>query len=118
MTLPALRRTHSIIDSQGFVEASVRRSAPRTPTRHGERLGEALRQGGGRPGVRALELSNEDPQLLLGAEVIVSLPRPAHAPAHRGPRALGQVIEHVSLLVAHAALDGRRVSEHVADGLA
>ena len=66
----------------------------------------------------ALELGDEQAELLLGPEVVVSLPGPAQPPTHRGAVALGQVLEHVSLLVAHAALDGRRVAEHVADRLA
>jgi len=45
-------------------------------------------------------ICGEHPQLLLGAEVVVSLPRAAKPPAHGGAVALGQVLEDVSLLVA------------------
>ncbi len=82
---------------------------------HGQRLGEALCERGGRSGVGALELGGEEAKLLLGPGVIVSLQRSAQAPAHRGAIALGQVFEHVSLLVAHAALDRGVLPEHVAD---
>ena len=70
--LPALRRTHSIIDSHGFVEASVRRSWPRTPRRV------------------TVSVSTRPSD------------REAAAPGWERPSS-GQVIEHVSLLVAHAA---------------
>jgi hypothetical protein len=33
LTLRELRRTHSIIDSQGLVDSRVRFNAPRTPSR-------------------------------------------------------------------------------------
>src|SRR3954447_10108429 len=79
LTLRLTRRTVSIIDSHGFVEASVRLSRPRTPTtRDGQRLLHPLAQGCGGAGTAAGELVGEDAQLLERAR------RPAHPSARSG----------------------------------
>jgi len=46
-------------------------------------------------------------QTLAGSEVVVEPPRLNEPPAHGRAAALGQVLEHVALLVADAALDWR-----------
>ena len=75
LTLRLVRRTHSIIDSQGFVEASVRFRVPRDPEAgEGERLVESLAQRAGGAGVAALELGSERLQPVERAAVIVERP--------------------------------------------
>ncbi len=65
----------------------------------------------------ALELRGEDAELVERSRVIALRPAAAQATLHRRSVALGQVVEHVSLLVADAALD-RHLAEHGADRLA
>jgi len=65
----------------------------------------------------ALELGGEGAQLSERALVVVARPRPPQPLLDRRPVALGQVVEHISLLVADTALDGHR-AEHLVDRLA
>ncbi len=80
-----------------------------------DRLGQALAQRRGRAGVRVRELAGERLQPLDRRLVIGQLPGRAQPPLDGGPVALGEVIEHVAFLVAHAALDGD-VAEDGVDG--
>ena len=119
LTLRLMRRTVSIIDSHGFVEASVRLSRPRTPRRVTVSVSSMpSRSDAAAPGCDAGELVGEHPQLVERAVVVVERPRGPQPAAHERPVALGQVAEHVALLVADAALHRRVDAEHVADGLA
>jgi hypothetical protein len=62
--LRLVRRTHSIIDSHGFVDSSVRFSDPVIRRGgEGERFLQALAQRRGGAGVRAIQLAGEDPEL-------------------------------------------------------
>src|SRR5215213_8924125 len=98
LTLRLMRRTVSIIDSHGFVEASVRLSGPRTPEAgDGEGLLEAFAQRRGRAGVAAVQLGGEHAELVERAVVVIERPRHPQAPAHERPVTLGQVAEHVAL---------------------
>jgi hypothetical protein len=49
--------------------------------------------------------------------VVGVVPGGAQPPAHERPIALGEVVEHVALLVADAALDRRALAKDVAHGL-
>ena len=119
LTLRLVRRTHSIIDSHGLVEASVRFNEPVTPRRVSvERLGDPLPQRGRRARMGTLKLGAESLQPLERLLVVVRRPRFAQSPSDRGPVALGQVLEDVSLLVTDAALHRRPLTEHVTDRLA
>jgi hypothetical protein len=64
LTLRLVRGTHSIIDSQGFVDCRVLRSAPPAEAGDGERLLEALTQRRGGAGVAAVELGGQCPEAL------------------------------------------------------
>jgi hypothetical protein len=68
------------------------------------------------PGVGAVELQRERGQLLERLVVVGLLPRPAELGLDRWAVALGKMVEHVALLVLHAALDGDVVAEHLPDG--
>ena len=56
-------------------------------------------------------------EALAGGGVVVGRPRLPQPAAHQWAVALGQVVEHVSLFVAHTALNRRIGPEDVADGL-
>ena len=119
LTLRLMRRTVSIIDSHGFVDASVRLSRPRTPRRVTVSVSSMpSRSDAAAPGCERRELVGEHAQLVERAVVVVERPGGSQPAAHERPVALGQMREHVSLLVADAALDRRVDAEHVADGLA
>src|SRR3954471_8550748 len=119
LTLRLTRRTASIIDSHWFGEASVRWSRPRMPRRVTvERLFHPLPERRGGTRVAAGELVGEHAQLLERTVVILERPRRPQPPTHQGLVALGQVGEHVALLVPDAALDRGVDAEHVTDRLA
>src|SRR5829696_4894920 len=89
LTLRATRRTVSIIDSHGFVEASVRLSRPRTPRRVTVRVScMPSRSDAAAPGCEWAELIGERAQLVERAVVIVQRPRRAQTAAHERPIAL------------------------------
>src|SRR4029450_546346 len=72
-----------------------------------QRLLHALAQGGGGARVRAGELVGEPTELIERAVVVVERPRLPKPAAHERTVTLGQVVQHVSLLVPDAALDRR-----------
>jgi hypothetical protein len=80
------------------VLSSVRLSAPVTPSR-------VIVSVSSRPSLsdaaapRALELAGERPELLERLAVIVARPRAAQPSLDGRPVALGQVLDHVALLV-------------------
>ena len=80
----------------------------------GERLLHSFVERAGGAGVAAVELARERSQLLERAGVVVERPRSAQPLLDRGPLALGQVVEHISLFVPMASLH-RRLTEDVAD---
>jgi hypothetical protein len=59
------------------------------------------------PGCEALEFLSQDAQTFARGDVVVEPPRLNEPPAHGRAAALGQVLEHVALLMADAALDRR-----------
>ncbi len=63
------------------------------------------------------ELARERLQLRERSIVVLLGPRPAQAVLDGGPVALGEVVQHISLLVADTALDWHR-AEHLVDRLA
>src|SRR4051812_35610397 len=118
LRLRLTRRTVSIIDSHGFVEASVRLRRPRTPSRVTVSVSSMPSVSeAAAPGWFAGELVGEDPQLVERAVVIVERPRCAQPAAHQRLVALGQVAEHVSLLVTDTALHRRVDAEYLTDVL-
>jgi hypothetical protein len=78
---------------------------------------EALSQRAGGAGVGVRELVGELVQPVDGDRVVGLRPRRAQPPLDRRAVALGQVVEHVALLVTHTPLDRRVAAEHVLDGL-
>jgi hypothetical protein len=114
-TLRWVRRTISIIDSHGLVDSSVRLRLPLTPKR--VRVSVPLPQRAGGTGKRPLELRGELPQLIERTGKVLLRPRSAQPLLHLRPLTLGQVVEHVALLVPHEPLDGA-VAEDGADRLA
>ena len=68
--------------------------------------------------MRAFQLCGEHAEPVQRGAVVVERPRLAQPSAHERAVALGEVMQDVALLVAHAALDRRVGSEHVADRLA
>src|SRR2546422_7429819 len=79
-------------------------------SRQRERLFHSFAQRAGCAGVAAVELASESAELVERAWVIVERPRPAQPLPHGRPLALGQMLEHVALLVPQTALH-RRVAE-------
>src|SRR3954454_19702220 len=100
LTLRLVRRTVSIIDSQGLVEASVRLSRPRTLSRVTVNVSSRPSQRGGGAGMAMGELVGERAELLERAIVVVERPRCPQAPLHERAVALGQVLEDIALLMA------------------
>jgi hypothetical protein len=110
--LRAVRRTHSIIDSHGFVDCSVFLSVPRTPSR--VTLSVSSRFSRSDAAARTVKLAGQDPEALERDTVVIERPGLPESPLDRGAIALGQVIEHVALLSGRreapgSALRGRLV---------
>jgi hypothetical protein len=61
------------------------------------------------------EVVGERLELIERSVVVIERPRAAEAVTHERAVALGQMVEHVSLFVTHAALDRGVEAEHVAD---
>jgi hypothetical protein len=78
-------------------------------------LGEAFSERRRGAGMRARELASQRVQTLQRDIVIGELPGRPQTPLEGRPVAFWEVIEHISLLVPHAALDGHR-AEHGVDG--
>src|SRR3954451_896086 len=117
-TLRWVRRTISIIDSQGLVLSSVRLSEPLTPSRVSVSVSSMpSRSEPAAPGIAAVELAGEPLELVECTSVVVERPRPAQPLLHRGPLPFGQMVDEVALLVPQTALH-RRVTEDVADSFA
>jgi hypothetical protein len=108
LTLRLVRRQISIIDSTGFVELSVRHPPVDPEALQRERLLEALPERSGGARVRALQLVGQHAEAVERGGVTGEFPGRPEAALDGGAVALGQVLEHVSLLVADAALDGHR----------
>lgn len=83
----------------------------------GEGLGHALTHRDRCSGVRMLQLARQLLEAPKRPVVVGVAPCLAQSPAHAGPIPLGQVIEHISLLVPDATLHRRALAEHVAYGL-
>jgi hypothetical protein len=66
----------------------------------------------------AVELRGQGAQFLERGGVVLARPGSAQPTLYLRPVALGEVVEHVALLVADAALHRRVHAEHVADRLA
>src|SRR6266540_6702084 len=118
LTLRLVRRTHSIIDSHGLVDSSVRFRLPRMPRRVSVSVSVMpSRSEPAAPGWGALELTGQRLQAIEGAVVVVVDPGGPEPALDGRAVALGQVVEHVSFLVADTALHGR-LAEDGADCLA
>src|SRR5688572_27150627 len=82
LTLRLVRRTVSIIDSHGFVEASVLRSAPRTPSPFTVSVSSRPSRSDAAAPRCELELGGQGAQALRRRGVVVARPRRAQ-PAWR-----------------------------------
>ena len=112
-----MTRTVEIIDSHGLVDWRVSLSLPVIPKAgYRKRLLKALSQRGGRAGVRVVELERQRDELIERGPLVGLLPRPPQPGLDRLTVALGEMAEHVSLLVLHAALDRHVVAEHLPYG--
>jgi len=118
LTLRLVRRTHSIIDSHGLVEASVRLNEQLIRRRVSVSVSAiALAERACGAGVAALQFRAKSLQPVERPVVIVERPGVAQSAFDRRPVALGQVLQDVALLVADAALHRRAFAEHVPDRL-
>jgi hypothetical protein len=105
LTLRAERRTHSIIDSRGFVDSSVFFRLPPMSRRVRVRVPPSLpaakrrRRGGG-----VLEIAAQDAELVERPAQIGLGPRAAQPALDGGAVALEQVVEHAALLVSDSSL--------------
>jgi hypothetical protein len=106
-----------IIDSIALVDCSVVRSFPVMPNLVSVTVSSRpSRSDAAAPGMVVVKLGGEASQAIQRASVVVLGPRSAQLMLDLRPVALGQVIEHVSLLVAHATVNGHRAEDVVDRG--